>query len=103
MRRQDERHARHAGPCCLNQAETTVDSSLRGSGGERPTYTKRAPDTRGRFSHLMGAGPTRECYQTHVPPRSTRSSLSRPRGGASESTVICIDDTYPRGGVRIRK
>ena len=27
MRRQDERHARHAGPCCLNQAETTVDSS----------------------------------------------------------------------------
>ena len=38
MRRQDERHARHAGPCCLNQAETTVDSSLRGSGGERPTY-----------------------------------------------------------------
>ena len=23
-------------------------------------HTKRAPDTRGRFSHLMGAGPNRE-------------------------------------------
>ena len=42
MRRQDERHARHAGPCCLNQAETTVDSSLRGSGGERPILKRRA-------------------------------------------------------------